>query len=160
MEVASGEHGECVEKLVTAVNNGKCNNYQHYQAITMAQAIANDIAKRSPATANEQTKPETTVMVPNGVAKGPGNTVLNMPVSCTTSLLNSSESIEQKVGFPTNGWIQFWILLKRTFLSQIRDMVRKLFNDAQKGTQFSINNHSKLLESREFKDGISMVFRL
>ncbi|XP_043269569.1 ATP-binding cassette sub-family G member 4 isoform X2 [Venturia canescens] len=122
MEVASGEHGECVEKLVTAVNNGKCNNYQHYQAITMAQAIANDIAKRSPATGNEQTKPETTVMVPNGVAKGPGNTVLNMPVSCTTSLLNSSESIEQKVGFPTNGWIQFWILLKRTFLSQIRDM--------------------------------------
>lgn len=121
MEVACGEHGECVEKLVTAVNNGKCNNYQHYQAITMAQAIANDIAKRSPP--NEQAKPDTTVAVPNGVAKGPGNTVLNMPVSCTTSLLDSAESIEQKVGFPTNGWIQFWILLKRTFLSQIRDMV-------------------------------------
>lgn len=27
MEVACGEHGECVHKLVMAVNNGKCNNY-------------------------------------------------------------------------------------------------------------------------------------
>lgn len=26
MEVASGEHGECVQKLVMAVNGGKCNN--------------------------------------------------------------------------------------------------------------------------------------
>ncbi|KYN06511.1 ATP-binding cassette sub-family G member 1 [Cyphomyrmex costatus] len=83
MEVACGEHGECVHKLVMAVNNGKCNNYQLHQA---------------------------------------GTTVINMPVSCTTSLLDSAESIEQKVGFPTNGWMQFWILLKRTFMSQIRDL--------------------------------------
>lgn len=27
MEVACGEHGECVHKFVMAVNNGKCNNY-------------------------------------------------------------------------------------------------------------------------------------
>ncbi|KYN17092.1 ATP-binding cassette sub-family G member 4 [Trachymyrmex cornetzi] len=86
MEVACGEHGECVHKLVMAVNNG-------------------------------------TALIPNGVAKSStGTTVINMPVSCTTSLLDSAESIEQKVGFPTNGWMQFWILLKRTFMSQIRDL--------------------------------------
>ncbi|XP_070150083.1 ATP-binding cassette sub-family G member 4 [Polyergus mexicanus] len=121
MEVACGEHGECVHKLVMAVNNGKCNNYQHHQAaISTAQTVSNDIAKESP---QEQTKSEGAALIPNGVAKPPaGPTMINMPVSCTTSLLDSVESIEQKVGFPTNGWVQFWILLKRTFLSQMRDM--------------------------------------
>lgn len=142
MEVACGEHGECVHKLVCAVNNGKCNNYQHHQAaLQAAQTVSNDIAKQSPPQQEHEAgvKAEMASLMPNGVAKpvaGTGNattngssngngnaTVLNMPVSCTTSLLDSAESIEQKVGFPTNGWIQFWILLKRTFLSQIRDMV-------------------------------------
>lgn len=128
MEVACGEHGECMHKLVMAVNNGKCNNYQHYQAtFAAAQALSNDIAKQSPP--QEQTKSEDAPLIPNGVAKGPvGTAVINMPVSCTTSLLDSAESIEQQVGFPTSGWVQFWILLKRTFLSQIRDMVIKVFN--------------------------------
>ncbi|XP_015108962.1 ATP-binding cassette sub-family G member 4 [Diachasma alloeum] len=120
MEVASGEHGECVEKLVTAVNNGKCNNYQNYQTNFLTHAVSNDIAKQSPPDEVKEGKAES--LIPNGVSKGPPGTVLNMPVSCTTSLLDSAESIEQKVGFPTNGWTQFWILLKRTFLSQMRDM--------------------------------------
>lgn len=125
MEVACGEHGECVHKLVMAVNNGKCNNYQHHVAISAAQTVSNDIAKESP---QEQTKSEGTTLIPNGVAKpSTGTAVINMPISCTTSLLDSAESIEQKVGFPTNGWMQFWILLKRTFLSQMRDMVSKIY---------------------------------
>lgn len=123
MEVACGEHGECVHKLVMAVNNGKCNNY-HQAAIAATQTVSNDIAKESP---QEQTKSEGVALIPNGVAKPSGTTMINMPVSCTTSLLDSAESIEQKVGFPTNGWLQFWILLKRTFLSQIRDMVRIMY---------------------------------
>lgn len=46
------------------------------------------------------------------------------PVTCTTSLLDSNESFNKKpqhTGFPTSGWKQFWILLKRTFKSIIRD---------------------------------------
>lgn len=46
------------------------------------------------------------------------------PVTCTTSLLDSSESFSKKpikTGFPTSGWKQFWILLKRTFKSILRD---------------------------------------
>lgn len=124
MEVACGEHGECVHKLVMAVNNGKCVNYQlHQGAINAVQTVSNDIAKESP---QQETKSET-ALIPNGVAKQPnGGTVINMPISCTTSLLDSAESIEQKVGFPTNSCTQFWILLKRIFLSQIRDMVSKI----------------------------------
>lgn len=48
------------------------------------------------------------------------------PVTCTTSLLDSSESFTkkpQKAGFPTSGWKQFWILLKRTFRSILRDQM-------------------------------------
>ncbi|XP_058790115.1 ATP-binding cassette subfamily G member 4-like [Phymastichus coffea] len=148
MEVACGEHGECVHKLVCAVNNGKCNNYRSYQAALNAanSVVSNDIAKVSTPQEDKElpsngsngkstvvaVQPEMASLLPNGVAKPPaatvtssngnGSTVLNIPVSCTTSLLDSAESIEQKVGFPTSGWSQFWILLKRTFLSQMRDM--------------------------------------
>lgn len=48
------------------------------------------------------------------------------PVTCTTSLLDSSESFTKKpqnAGFPTSGWKQFWILLKRTFRSILRDQM-------------------------------------
>lgn len=115
-----------------AVNNGKCNNYQlHQAAFTATQMISNDIIKQSPS--QEQKKPEVdNSIIPNGAVKtgsasgASGGVIVNMPVSCTTSLLDSAESIEQKVGFPTNGRTQFWILLKRTFLSQMRDMVRYL----------------------------------
>lgn len=42
----------------------------------------------------------------------------------TTSLLDSNESVitlPNKGGFPTSGWAQFWILLKRAFLTIVRD---------------------------------------
>lgn len=151
MEVACGEHGECVHKLVMAVNNGKCANYQHHQAtINAVQTVPNDIAKESP---QQETKSES-ALIPNGVLKQPnGGTVINMPISCTTSLLDSAESIEQTVGFPTNSFTQFWILLKRIFLSQIRDMVGTFDS---RGTQafrvvarFMVNGRSRCRQDRK-----------
>ncbi|XP_014212049.1 ATP-binding cassette sub-family G member 4 [Copidosoma floridanum] len=134
MEVACGEHGECVQKLVSAVNNGKCNNYQQQQAVLAAMhGASNDVAKQ--AMLHQQAEPEpeigTTPVSGDAVSASSKttppeangtNVVVSVPVSCTTSLLDSAESIEAKVGFPTSGWIQFWILLKRTFLSQTRDL--------------------------------------
>lgn len=120
MEVACGEHGECLNKLVMAVEDGKCNNYQKYQATFAAQKKiqSNDIEKLSVEFKNND------ISLVNGTDKKINDTVVNMPiVSCNTTLLDSTESVEEIIGFPTNGWTQFWILLKRTFVSQMRDMV-------------------------------------
>ncbi|KAL9928738.1 ABC transporter expressed in trachea isoform 1-T1 [Glossina fuscipes fuscipes] len=54
--------------------------------------------------------------VNNSAAAGTGG--------CTTSLLDSHESVitlPNKSGFPTSGWTQFWILLKRSFVTIMRD---------------------------------------
>jgi len=49
MEVACGEHGDCIPKLVMAVNSGKCNNLNQQQwqhtASAIKTCVANDIVK-------------------------------------------------------------------------------------------------------------------
>ncbi|KAG8225049.1 hypothetical protein J437_LFUL000027 [Ladona fulva] len=111
MEVACGEHGEYVHKLVMAVNNGKCNNWNPSLISKAKACISNDIAKEA-----ERATPK----AQNGVN---GKPTTALPVNCTTSLLDSDESINipHRDGFPTSGFRQFYILLKRTFLSIMRD---------------------------------------
>ena len=124
MEVACGEHGEYVHKLVSSVNSGKCKAYRTNNSPKPSPSL--DLTHHQK-TVNGKDIKEIAGLESNGTIEGApagnGMTVLNLPASCTTSLLDSAESIEQTFGFPTNGWMQFWILLKRTFLSQMRDMV-------------------------------------
>jgi hypothetical protein len=67
-------------------------------------------------------------------AGGPVPVPVPVPVpemTCTTSLLDSDESLnqsKQNAGFPTSSFLQFYILLKRTFLSTIRDQVSNVCN--------------------------------
>lgn len=184
MEVASGEFGEAVHKLVCAVSSGKCSNYNystmdeasglgpavsatstmiHKNGVTTntsssssaATTVAttsttiNDISKTlsSPAKMTSSTSGHHHPSTPCGgndeqefmkLTKGTADTVINMPnndelvsmksktpgATCTTSLLDSNESVvtlPNKGGFPTSGFAQFWILLKRAFLTIIRD---------------------------------------
>ncbi|GLH14789.1 Protein white [Gryllus bimaculatus] len=117
MEVACGEHGECIHKLVMAVNNSKSNNLNQKQLLapnTHTMCVSNEIPKER----------SESLQHPNGMAKT-GNTgaISKYSVTCTTSLLDSDESltIGHSTGFPTSGYLQFYILLKRTFLSTLRD---------------------------------------
>ncbi|CAG9578109.1 unnamed protein product [Danaus chrysippus] len=137
MEVATGEHGDWVHKLVMAVNKGNCGRGQSSTSSSSSSVPQN-------CNYNNQTKNNVKKEALEIVIDKPTCTVIDMseptlntekqnalpnstnlaPVTCTTSLLDSSESFTKKpqnTGFPTSGWKQFWILLKRTFRSILRD---------------------------------------
>ncbi|XP_011183896.2 ATP-binding cassette sub-family G member 4 isoform X1 [Zeugodacus cucurbitae] len=198
LEVASGEYGESVQKLVAAVKNGECKKFsQKDYGLTDVRGIANDIVKgdsdcnnsNSTSSANNTTLTATTTLtledekckmdelstsllhanaltkpiletqqsqlsdctvinlnIPNSTTDN-GNSNSGLPYSCsfsskggqvaltgaaekaaaagcTTSLLDSHESVitlPNSSGFPTSGWTQFWILLKRSFVTIMRD---------------------------------------
>lgn len=163
MEVACGEHGEAVYKLVTAMNNRKCNNFEQETLLAVEKPL-NLSTIAIPSTSTTSTALETTTMtmashivthdsvvVDVGLVKNSNGraeyTIINVNPSKvdqngssaaqqqpgpTTSLLDSStESVivtkkdshhkNHINGFPTSSWTQFWILLKRTFLTIIRD---------------------------------------
>lgn len=109
MEVACGEHGDYVQKLVVAVNTGKCNSFTLKTPESNGNGVSNVVSKDLKA-----------VGTPNGVTAHPAT----VPATCTTSLLDSAENLpisDSKASFPTSSFLQFWILLKRTVLSILRD---------------------------------------
>jgi ABC-2 type transporter len=153
MEVACGEHGEAVYKLVTAVNNGKCSNY--HQAITQDSIVSmhgnEKVINSLVATSSSTTEPSCGIVTHDSVivdidliknssnnnqtnpsknnandlqlvAVGPNSSLLDK--SSTESVIEARKDAQEKNhihGFPTSSWTQFWILLKRTFVTIIRD---------------------------------------
>ncbi|KAL1506835.1 hypothetical protein ABEB36_006124 [Hypothenemus hampei] len=113
MEVACGEHGDYVQKLVVAVNSGRCNTVLSKALEASGQKIiSNDIAK------------ETIQIKSSGesLVSEPGKTSGLIPPTCTTSLLDSSENLTQdKHGFPTSGFHQFLVLFSRSVCTIFRD---------------------------------------
>lgn len=98
MEVACGEHGDVIDKLVLAVRNGKCSIYNSHEK-NQKELLANG---------------DTTAHKEGG------------DVAVTSSLLHSDESLTTlgpNPGFPTSSFRQFAILINRTFLSIIRDQM-------------------------------------
>ncbi|CAG9827922.1 unnamed protein product [Diabrotica balteata] len=115
MEVACGEHGDYVQKLVVAVNAGRCTKFATPDHRS-SKIVSNDIAKE----ANGKNSSGDVISVPNGSVKPATPTT---PVTCTTSLLDSSENLSptEKNGFSTTGLQQFTILLKRSMYMILMD---------------------------------------
>lgn len=151
MEVATGEYGEAVPTLVAAICSNKNrknvllteneNGIQLQRIAGVSKKIANDISKspndRSNALANaapsivvdedrtllKKSNIEQTVidLSNDDEITAPNKTTAEI---CTASLLDSSDSVvtlPNKNAFPTSGWKQFWILLKRAFKTILRD---------------------------------------
>lgn len=139
MEVASGEYGEAVPTLVMAVNSHKnantlllTENEIGIQLQGISKNIANDISKSND-------KPKIRTPASSALTKNSNvdHTLINLSNNddlssqnkastevCTTSLLDSHDSVvtlPNKHTFPTSGWKQFWILLKRAFKTILRD---------------------------------------
>lgn len=83
MEVACGEHGDYVQKLVVAVNAGRCNKFSTPDRLSSKKMISNDIAKETTAI-----KPGRDAIAVNGSLNTPST-----QATCTTSLLDSSENL-------------------------------------------------------------------
>lgn len=146
MEVASGEYGEAVPTLVMGVNSHKNGNpvllteneigIQLQGISSVSKNIANDISKSKVDKAKIRTPPtndkraykkntkvdHTLINLTNNDDSSSQNKMSNEV--CTTSLLDSNDSVvtlPNKHTFPTSGWSQFWILLKRAFKTSLRD---------------------------------------
>ncbi|CAH2017013.1 unnamed protein product [Acanthoscelides obtectus] len=127
MEVACGEHGDYLQKLVIAVNAGRCKKFANLALDTAVsnRLIANDISKEA-----SPLKPPEDVGgggggggIPAALPNGSAVKTPTTPATCTTSLLDSSEHLTplEKNGFPTTGWQQFVILLKRSMYIILMD---------------------------------------
>jgi hypothetical protein len=84
MEAACGEHGESIPKLVMAVNNTKCNNFnqQQIEASAIETCIANYIVEE-----------DTEELLVNDMAEcKTGGTVSATEVVCTMFIPQSDEN--------------------------------------------------------------------
>lgn len=158
MEVACGEHGEAVHKLVSAVNSAKSNGFNNqptaFDTVISVVQTNDKIINSVTSVATSSVEPSSGIMTHDSVivnvdlvknASHPNEYALSnvnnakdlhdlQQIGPTSMLLESSTESTESVlvskkdahkhhisGFPTSSWTQFWILLKRTFLTIIRD---------------------------------------
>jgi hypothetical protein len=145
MEVACGEHGDAISKLILAVNMG---NFNHTAAVlikedeinsmiatdtvsddplvelaTVDSVIVNvDIVRSSSNFLHPNNSPSfNTTAFKKKMQSGPTSLLLDATSTESVQKFTDDNSRKHINGFPTSFYTQFWILLKRTFLTIVRD---------------------------------------
>ena len=117
MEIANGEYGDMVNKLVVAVLQGKCQSWNQNSSTSFIPAITDETKTHLTCPAeNSESLTHVTVNI--------GATACENGSHATDSLLDSDDHLPSRCSsFPTSCWVQFMILLRRTFICIIRDQV-------------------------------------
>nr|XP_002129068.1 ATP-binding cassette sub-family G member 4 isoform X1 [Ciona intestinalis] len=109
IEVASGEYGEVVPTLVQAVEAGKCEYYtQHYEKASNSAIVSNSSSKEE-----DQWMKNGSMSTLNG----------DKPELDNLKNIDSDAGVQACHTFNTNCFTQFYVLLKRTFISIVRDQM-------------------------------------
>lgn len=117
MEIASGDHGEAYFRLVTAMEIRRSMMVDQPSSIVIL-SNEDETKESSQKSKSEKSKKDTfklVIEIPKDVEDKE-----QMP-STSVSLSDIFAKRQRKHRFPTSPWVQFWVLLKRTFLSMIRD---------------------------------------
>jgi len=138
MEVASGEHGQFTEKLVTAVQNGKCNNLSEGTSTSKSKSrlsnsvnLTQDMNKSKSDSKVDDVRiyldgsDESSPLSPDKSRTDPdgeSNPGEENDRELEMDTAGSMESIDEHCkNYATSSWTQFKVLWVRTFLSIIRD---------------------------------------
>lgn len=107
MEVACGEHGEAVYKLVTAVNNGKCKNYNkvlgqqsHISSEASLKKQANNLFVATTSHSDKSYEPITHDSVILDIDLVKKASMLDVS---TESVTSTKDAIINQSGFPASG---------------------------------------------------------
>lgn len=182
MEVASGEYGSAVPILVMGMTTHKnilLNENEigiQLQGISsVSKNISNDISKKTVDQPKIRTKSlemdeytksaksdHTLINISNNDGLSSQNKISSEV--CTTSLLDSNDSVvtcPNKKTFPVSGWKQFWILLKRSFKTILRDkqlMHMRLASHIIVGAIIGMIYYNIGLEASKAFDNLGCIF--
>ncbi|XP_026480588.1 ATP-binding cassette sub-family G member 4-like isoform X2 [Ctenocephalides felis] len=122
MEVASGEYGECIQNLVIKVKETK-SKIADDKTLIPSTLTLNNLKNNCtpPLIANDDSKIHNVMIANNLFNSASQKSLTDSSIMILQSSNESITTVPNATGFPTSGFQQFWILLKRTFLTIFRD---------------------------------------
>lgn len=116
MEIACGDHGEAYFKLVTAMEIRR--SMLMGQSSPFAASPSDKVSQGTDPIENDVTLPKSTFKF---IFDIPKDSEEKLTVAEPTLSPDIFSKLQRENKYPTSAWQQFWIILKRTLLSMLRD---------------------------------------